>query len=176
MRAASQATWFTLRSPVNGTVQQLSVHTVGGVVPAAEPLMRVVPAHEQMEVQVYLQNKDVGFVRVGQPAKVKVAAFDYTRYGTIPGRVASVSQDAIEDTVNPQDSGKQAKAGNPDEEGSRYLVRVVLQRATMRVDGRVVPLLPGMAVTAEIKTGRRRVINYFLSPLLREGSGSLHER
>jgi hemolysin D len=175
-RAASQAAWFTLRSPVNGTVQQLSVHTVGGVVPAAQPLMRVVPADEQMEVQVYLQNKDVGFVRVGQSAKVKVAAFDYTRYGTIAGRVVSVSQDAIEGSTNPQDNGGQAKERSPEDMGSRYLVRVALQRATMKVDGRLVPLLPGMAVTAEIKTGRRRVIDYFLSPLLREGTGSLHER
>lgn len=175
-RAASQATWFTLRSPVSGTVQQLSVHTVGGVVPAAQPLMRVVPADEQMEVQVYLQNKDVGFVRVGQSAKVKVAAFDYTRYGTIAGRVVSVSQDAIEGNTNPLDNGGQSKSGSPEDMGSRYLVRVALQRATMKVDGRLVPLLPGMAVTAEIKTGRRRVIDYFLSPLLREGTGSLHER
>ncbi len=175
-RAASQAAWFTLRSPVDGTVQQLSVHTVGGVVPAAQPLMRVVPADEQMEVQVYLQNKDVGFVRVGQPAKVKVAAFDYTRYGTIAGHVVSVSQDAIEGNTNPQDNGGRAKADSPEDMGSRYLVRVALQRATMKVDGRLVPLLPGMAVTAEIKTGRRRVIDYFLSPLLREGTGSLHER
>lgn len=175
-RAASQATWFTLRSPVKGTVQQLSVHTVGGVVPAAQPLMRVVPGDEQMEVQVYLQNRDVGFVRVGQSAKVKVAAFDYTRYGTIAGRVVSVSQDAIEGSTNPQDNGGQAKAGSPEDMGSRYLVRVALRSATMKVDGRLVPLLPGMAVTAEIKTGRRRVIDYFLSPLLRQGTGSLHER
>jgi len=175
-RAASQAAWFTLRSPVDGTVQQLSVHTVGGVVPAAQPLMRVVPADEQMEVQVYLQNKDVGFVRVGQPAKVKVAAFDYTRYGTIAGHVVSVSQDAIEGNTNPQDNGGRAKAGSPEDMGSHYLVRVALQRAAMKVDGRLVPLLPGMAVTAEIKTGRRRVIDYFLSPFLREGTGSLHER
>lgn len=175
-RAASQATWFTLRSPVNGAVQQLSVHTVGGVVAAAQPLMRVVPADEQMEVQVYLQNKDVGFVRVGQPAKVKVAAFDYTRYGTIPGRVVSISQDAVEGDTNSQEDTGQAKARSPEDIGSRYLVRVALQRATMKVDGRIVPLLPGMAVTAEIKTGRRRVIDYFLSPLLREGTGSLHER
>lgn len=177
VRAASQATWFTLRAPVNGTVQQLIVHTVGGVVPAAQPLMRIVPAEEHMEVQVYLQNKDVGFVRVGQQAKVKIAAFDYTRYGTIPGRVVSVSRDAVEGSANPQDSGGgQAKRSSSEDIGSRYLVRVALQRSTMRVDGRLVPLLPGMAVTAEIETGRRRVIDYFLSPLLREGTGSLHER
>lgn len=176
MRAASQVTWFTLRSPVSGTVQQLIVHTVGGVVPAAEPLMRIVPAEEQMEVEVYLRNKDVGFVRVGQLAKVKIAAFDYTRYGTIPGRVVSVSRDALEGSAIPQDDGGQSKRSSTEDTDSRYLIRVALQRSTMTVDGRVVPLLPGMAVTAEIKTGRRRVIDYFLSPLLREGTGSLHER
>lgn len=176
IRAASQATWFTLRAPVNGTVQQLIVHTVGGVVPAAQPLMRIVPAEERMEVQVYLQNKDVGFVRVGQQAKVKIAAFDYTRYGTIPGRVVSVSRDAVEGSAILQEIGEQAKRSSTADVGSRYLVRVALQRSTMKVEGHVVPLLPGMAVTAEIKTGRRRVIDYFLSPLLREGTGSLHER
>jgi hemolysin D len=177
-RAASQATWFTLRSPVNGTVQQLTVHTVGGVVPAAQPLMRVVPAQEQMQVQVYLQNKDVGFVRVGQQAKVKVAAFDYTRYGTIPGRVVSVSRDALEGSDSPEAGARRQRGSGTGggDSGARYLVRVALQRSVMKVDGRAVPLLPGMAVMAEIKTGRRRVIEYFLSPLLRQGTDSLHER
>jgi len=176
VRAASQATWFTLRSPVSGTVQQLIIHTIGGVVPAAQPLMRIVPTEEQMEVQGFLQNKDVGFVRVGQQAKVKVATFDYTRYGTVAGRVVSVSRDTVEDGAVLQDDGRQAKRSSSEDMGSRYLVRVALQRSAMNVDGRVVPLLPGMNVTVEIKTGKRRVIDYFLSPLLREGSGSLHER
>lgn len=175
-RAASQVTWFTLRSPVSGTVQQLAVHTVGGAVPATQPLMRIVPVEQQMEVQVYLQNKDVGFVRVGQQAKVKVAAFDYTRYGTIPGQVVSVSRDVVEGSASPQANTAAARTSGPEDSASRYLVRVALQRSTMTVDGRKVRLLPGMAVTAEIKTGRRRVISYFLSPLLREGTGSLHER
>lgn len=168
--SAAHAAWLTLRSPVDGTVQQLAVHTVGGVVAAAQPLMLVVPAGDQVVVQAYLANKDVGFVKEGQSAQVKVAAFDYTKYGTIPGRVVSVSREAID----ADDSG-QEEADTRNEQ-SRYLVRVALRRSTMRIDGQVRHLLPGMAVTVEIRTGKRRVIEYFLSPLLRQGSESLHER
>jgi hemolysin D len=176
LRAASQVAWLTLRSPVDGTVQQLTVHTVGGVVAAAEPLMVIVPEDEQLEVQAYLQNKDVGFIKLGQPAQVKVIAFDYTRYGTIRGRVVSISRDAVESSAEPASSAGGQEKGSAFPQNPRYLVRIALARSAMNVDGDTKPLLPGMAVTVEIKTGKRRVIDYFLSPLLRQGSESLHER
>lgn len=175
LRAASQVDWLTLRSPVDGTVQQLTVHTVGGVVAAAQPLMLIVPDGEQMEVQAYLQNKDIGFVKVGQPAQVKVVAFDYTRYGTIRGRVVSISRDAVESPVGPGTATGQEKSSSTPQE-PRYLVRIALAKAAMNVDGDLKELEPGMAVNVEIKTGKRRVIDYFLSPLLRQGTESLHER
>jgi len=177
--AASHAGWLTLRSPVSGTVQQLTVHTVGGVVQAAQPLMLIVPADVHMQVEAFLQNRDVGFVKQGQSAQVKVAAFDYTRYGAIPGRVMSVSRDAIESNDARQDAGD-LRQRNDDiqgqDGGSRYLVRVALDKSTMFVDGHVQRLVPGMSVSVEIKTGRRRIIEYVLSPILRTGSGSFHER
>lgn len=176
LRAASQVGWLTLRSPVAGTVQQLTVHTVGGVVAAAQPLMLIVPEGEQLEVQAYLQNKDVGFVKLGQGAQVKVVAFDYTRYGTIPGRVVSISRDAVASSVEPSSGATGQEKDSPTPPSPRYLVRIALAKSTMNVDGETKPLLPGMAVTVEIKTGKRRVIDYFLSPLLRQGTESLHER
>lgn len=149
-----------LTSPVDGTVQQLTVHTVGGVVPAAQPLMQIVPKQATVEMEAFMANKDVGFVQAGQEAQVKVDAFEYTKYGTIPAKVSHVSQDAIQD----------------EKKGLIYSVKVVLTQPTISVDGRQVSLSPGMSGSVEIKTGTRRVIEYVLAPLLQHGRESLHER
>jgi hemolysin D len=176
--AASHAGWLTLRAPVDGTVQQLTVHTLGGVVQAAQPLMLIVPAERHVQVDAYLENKDVGFVRVGQSAQVKIATFDYTKYGTIPGQVISMSRDALNGEPAPRDRDPAELDRTEDKpsQGPRYLVRLRLDRSTMNVDGRTEQLIPGMSVNVEIKTGRRRVIDYVLSPILRRGTDSLHER
>jgi hemolysin D len=160
LRAGSHARLLMLRAPVDGTVQQLNVYTVGGVVPAAQPLMLIVPTQKQVEVEATLENKDIGFVEPGQAATVKVSAFDYTKYGTIPGHVAVVSRDAIEDK----------------DRGLLYSVKILLHRANVQVQGKPVALTPGMSVDVEIKTGTRRVGEYVLSPLLRYQHESLHER
>lgn len=149
-----------LVSPIDGVVQQLAVHTLGGVVTPAQPLMIIVPLDHPVEVEAQVENKDVGFVKEGQPVEIKVETFPFTLYGTIPGTVLSVSDDAA-----------------PVEQvGLVYPTRVGLDRSTIRVDGKLVPLLPGMAVTVEIKTGQRRVIEYLLSPLLKAVKESLRER
>jgi hemolysin D len=152
------------------------MHTIGGVVPSAQPILLIIPTGQELEVQAYLENKDVGFVKVGERAQVKVTAFDYTRYGTIPGRVVSVSRDALEARGAYQDEAAPQRTSSGTTESPRYLVRVALARSTMNVDGDTKRLLPGMAVTVEIRTGKRRVIDYFLSPLLHQGTESLHER
>jgi hemolysin D len=149
-----------LTSPVDGTVQQLTVHTVGGVVPAAQPLMQIVPKQSTVEMEAFMENKDVGFVQAGQDAQVKIDAFEYTKYGTIPAKVSHVSQDAIQD----------------EKKGLIYSVKVVLTQPTINVDGRQVMLSPGMSGSVEIKTGTRRVIEYVLAPLLQHGRESLRER
>lgn len=141
-------------------MQQLAVHTVGGVVTEAQPLMLIVPADEAVEIEAMLENKDIGFVQPDQPAEVKIETFQYTKYGTIPARVLTVSNDAI----------------NDEKRGLIYAVRVKMERSSLNVDGREVRLSPGMAVGIEIKTGRRRVIEYFLSPLMRYADESLKER
>jgi len=164
-RADSHSRLLKLTAPVDGTVQQLTVHTVGGVVPAAQPLMLIVPQQDSVEVEAFLENKDIGFVREGQDAQVKVDAFDYTKYGTLPGKMIHVSRDAIEDDKQ-QDEKKKLL----------YSVKVRLDASTLQVDGKPVELSPGMSVNVEVKTGARRVIEYVLSPLLQEAHESLRER
>jgi hemolysin D len=149
-----------LVSPIDGVVQQLAVHTVGGVVTPAQQLMVVVPQDHPVEVEAQVENNDVGFVKEGQPVEIKVETFPFTLYGTIPGKVVSVSDDAA-----------------PIEKvGLVYPARVSLDRATIQVEGREVKLSPGMAVTVEIKTGQRRLIEFFLSPLLKSIQESARER
>jgi hemolysin D len=159
-RAGEHSKLLKLVAPVSGTVQQLNVHTVGGVVPAAQPLMQIVPQEAALEVEAFLENKDIGFVQVGQDASVKIEAFDYTKYGTVPATVRHVSHDAIED----------------EKRGLIYASKIVLARHTLAAEGRTLALAPGMSVTVEIRTGTRRVIEYVLSPLIRHQRESLNER
>lgn len=160
IKANSRGDLMKLTAPVDGTVQQLSVHTVGGVVTPAQPVMTIVPANSPIEVEAYLSNQDVGFVHPGQKVEVKVETFSFTKYGTVKGEVISVSSDAIKD----------------EKLGLVFAVRVRLAKNTILVDGNNLHLSPGMAVMVEIKTTQRRVIEYFLDPLMRHASESLGER
>ena len=159
-KAGQKADLQRLTAPIDGVVQQLAVHTVGGVVTPAQPLMLVVPKEHPVEVEAQVENKDIGFVREGQTVEIKVETFPFTLYGTIPGTVHSVSTDAAA----------------VEKGGLIYPARVTMDRSTIEVDGNPVPLSPGMAVTVEIKTGQRRVIEYLLSPLLKSVKESLRER
>ncbi|MCS6291175.1 MAG: HlyD family type I secretion periplasmic adaptor subunit [Nitrospira sp.] len=163
-KAGQKAELQRLVSPIDGVVQQLAVHTVGGVVTPAQPLLIVVPQDHPVEVEAQLDNKDVGFVKEGQSAEIKIETFPFTLYGTIPGTVLTVSDDAV-----PIDKDKPA-------DGLVFATRVSLSRGTIPVEGKLVHLSPGMAVTVEIKTGRRRVIEYLLSPVLKSLQESLRER
>lgn len=160
VKAQEMSRLQTLRSPVTGTVQQLQVSTVGGVVQAAEKLMVIVPDNALLEVEVMLLNKDVGFVVPGQPVAIKIDTFPYTKYGTLSGEVVSVSKDAIKD----------------ERLGMVFPVRIRLSDKEILVENNWVALTPGMSVVAEIKTGRRRIIEYLLSPLQQYRSEALRER
>jgi membrane fusion protein, hemolysin D len=170
-----------LRAPVDGTVQQLAIHTIGGVVTPAQQLMTIVPLDSHLEVEAMVSNRDVGFVHPGEAAEIKVDTFSFTRYGLLHGEVESVSQDAIVRDKPPDKSGD-AKRGGPAETSEPagqellYAAHIALDRTQMQIEDRLVNLTPGMAVTAEIKTGQRRVIEYLLSPLLRYKQESLRER
>jgi hemolysin D len=149
-----------LTAPVDGTVQQLAVHTIGGVVSPAQPLMQIVPKQTRVEMEAFIENRDVGFVREGQTARIKIDAFEYTKYGTLDATVAHVSRDAI-----------------PDEKrGPIYAVKLVLRQPVLQVEGEAVPITAGMSGSVEIKTGSRRLIEYVLSPLVQHARESLHER
>ena len=169
-----------LTAPIDGVVQQLEVHTVGGVVTPAQALLAVAPSDSPIEVKAMVSNHDIGFVQAGQRAEIKVDTFNFTRYGLLHGKVVSVSQDSIV-REKPQDKsrgtfgGDESSSEPPGQELS-YAARISLDRTQMRVDDDLVNLIPGMAVTAEIKTGTRRIISYLFSPLLRYGHDSLRER
>ncbi|GLH77084.1 HlyD family type I secretion periplasmic adaptor subunit [Bradyrhizobium sp. SSBR45G] len=171
-----------LRAPIDGTVQQLALHTVGGVVTPAQQLMLIVPADSQLEAEAMISNRDIGFVNVGQSAEIKIDTFNFTRYGLVHGKVLSVSQDSIvrEKPADKQNGGKTAGAPSETSEPAGqefiYSARVSLDEKQMQVEDKMVALAPGMAVTVEIKTGTRRIIEYVMSPLLRYRQESLRER
>jgi hemolysin D len=149
-----------LTAPVDGVVQQLAVHTLGGVVTEAQALMVIVPDEAQVMAEVTLENKDIGFVSQGQDASIKLETFSYTRYGAVPATVKWVTPDAV----------------NDEKRGAIFPVTLVLNQKAINVDGKWVRLSPGMSLTAEIKTGQRRVIEYLLSPIQKAGQESLRER
>jgi hemolysin D len=166
-----------LTSPVDGVVQQLAVHTVGGVVTSAQPLLVVVPADAYLEIEAMVSNDDIGFVRAGQEVAIKVDTFNFTRYGLLHGKVMSLSQDAISrDKPQDKDGRTDAASNKSNSQQSFYSAKVSMDSAKMRVEGSLVNLGPGMAVTAEIKTGTRRIISYLLSPMIQYGQEALRER
>nr|WP_233119852.1 HlyD family type I secretion periplasmic adaptor subunit [Rappaport israeli] len=160
LKAKQRQALMTLKAPVSGTVQQLAVHTLGGVVTAAQPLMVIVPDNFQLVVKVRILNKDIGFVHTGQQAVIKIEAFPYTRYGYLTGSVQSISYDAIED----------------EQLGLVYAATITLDSDTLTIEGQKVKLGAGMNITAEIKTGKRRVIDYLLSPLQKTIDESMKQR
>jgi hemolysin D len=154
VKAQARQQQQTLVAPVDGVVQQLAVHTIGGVVTPAQTLAVIAPSSYQTEVEALLENRDVGFVKPGQHVEVKVDTFPFTRYGTVPGTVAFVSRDAVTD----------------EKRGLVFVARVKLDPSSS------IPVTPGMAVTAEIATDRRRVIDFFLDPIRRTTAEALIER
>jgi hemolysin D len=135
VKSTQRSSLQRLTAPVDGTIAQLAVHTVGGVVEAAKPIMVVVPSGDSLIVEAKVLNKDM--------------AFPFTRYGTVPGTIESIGSDAVED----------------EKLGLIYTVRVKLARTTMARGDRMVQLSPGMAATADIKTGRRSILSYLVSPI-----------
>ncbi|WP_353227165.1 HlyD family type I secretion periplasmic adaptor subunit [Novosphingobium sp.] len=149
-KAQRRAGLAHLVAPTDGTVQQLQIHTIGGVVEPARTLMVIVPTHGEIEVEARVLNRDIGFVHEGQTASVKIDAFPFTRYGTVSGTVVSLSHDAV-----------------PDQKlGATYVARIRLDRASIDVNGKTVALTQGLGVTVDIRTGSRRIISWLLSPIM----------
>lgn len=160
IKAADRHRKQALISPVDGTVQQMEIHTVGGVVTPAQVLMIVVPANSKLEIEAMVLNKDIGFVKSEQAAELKVESFPFTKYGVIDGTVLHVSADAVQD----------------EDLGLVYPARVSMARTKMLVNDKWVNLTPGMNVTVEIKTGKRKIIEFLLAPLQRYQDESMRER
>lgn len=159
-KASQRERLTALTAPTAGTVQQLAVHTTGGVVTPAQVLLVVVPDQAHVTAEVTLENKDVGFVNIAQAAEIKLETFPYTRYGTVPATVTNITSDAV----------------NDEKRGALFPATLTLAQSMIDVDGKPVKLSPGMNITAEIKTGNRRVVDYLLSPIHRHTKESLRER
>ena len=147
-------------APVSGMVQQLAVNTVGGVLTPAQPVMVIVPEDAPLEAEVTFLNKDIGFIEIGQPTHIKIESFPYTKYGMIDGEVSFISGDAIED----------------EKKGLVYKGRIKLHNSIMHTNNRDIQLVPGMRLTAEVKTDEKRLIEYFLSPIITNGTQAFRER
>lgn len=167
---------MSIESPVDGIITSLNIHTVGGVVSPGQLLMSVVPTGGTIALDAYLNNKDVGFVKVGQEVAVKLEAFPFTRYGLIEGKVLSISHDSIEKQGEKPAKIKESDLENINQTTNNYYIKVELSRDYVDVDGQKVELLPGMVATAEVKTGVRRLIGYILSPLIQNVSEAARER
>lgn len=160
-------------------VQQLSVHTVGGVVTPAQTLAVIVPTDGPIEIEAMVSNRDIGFVHAGQDVAIKVDTFNFTRYGLLGGKVLSVSPDSIvHDRVEGPDRFGRAVPDTSEPKGQEllYVAHVSLDRTNIQIEDKEIDLFPGMAVTAEIKIGSRTIISYLLSPLLRYAQESFRER
>ncbi|GEO98311.1 HlyD family type I secretion periplasmic adaptor subunit [Methylobacterium haplocladii] len=174
-----------LRAPIDGTVQQLAVTTVGQVVTASQPLLVLVPSDGPFEIEALLLNTDIGFVAPGQNVTVKVDSFPFTRYGTAEGKVVRVSRDAVDerdasgstDTLSVvRSQGVSAANGTPRTQNLVFPVTVEVWKNNIVADGKPVALTPGMTVQVEIQTGTRRAIDYILSPIRETTSTAGHER
>jgi hemolysin D len=181
LKAEQKTRLQLLTAPVDGMVQQLAIHTVGGVVTPAQSLLMVVPSDSRLEIEAMVSNRDIGFVHPGQEAEIKIDTFNFTRYGLLHGEVLSVSQDAVirdrqQDRSNDRELGTQNDTSEPKGQELNYSARISLDRTRMQIDDRMVNLSPGMAVTVEIKTGSRMILSYLLSPLLRYRQETLRER
>jgi hemolysin D len=159
-KADEKASLTILRAPTDGVVAQLAVHTVGAVVKPADALLVVVPVGSDLMVEARVLNRDAGFVREGQPVQVKLEAFPFTRYGVVHGAIEHISRDAVDD----------------EDRGLVFTTLVRLPKPWLTIADHRSLLAPGLAATAEIRTGERRVIEYLLSPLARRVKEAGRER
>lgn len=161
-----------LRSPMRGTVKSIRVSTIGGVVQPGQELMLIVPIEDTLVIEAFVRPADVAFLRPGQPATVKLSAYDYAIYGGLDGTLEFISPDTMRD----ERRGTLAAAGDPEETGAFYRVLVRTRSSALRgPDGKDLPILPGMTATVELLAGRKTVLQYLLKPLTRASEG-LRER
>jgi hemolysin D len=182
-KAAATVDHLTLRAPIAGRVQSSVIANVGQVVTSGQEVMRVVPEDSTLEIEAYVLNRDIGFVNVGQEAVVKVESFPFTRYGSVKAHVIRIAKDAIPSPDASAIEGDPARAsaasGFAGGERTQNLVFAVVLKpdvSSIAADGVEQPLTSGMAVTVELKTGARRLLEYVFSPLVEVASRAMRER
>ncbi len=182
-KAEAELDRLTLRAPIAGRVQSSIITNPGQVVTSGQEIMRIVPEASGLEIEAYVRNRDIGFVSVGQEAAVKVEAFPFTRYGVIKAHVVRIARDAIPEpdagAIEGDPARVSAAQGFAGGERTQNLVFPVVLKpddASITVDGVAEPLTSGMAVTVELKTGARRMLEYLFSPLVEVASKAMRER
>ena len=153
----------TVVAPCDGRVYNLAVHTEGGIVTDAQPLMIIVPDDVKLQFEVYADNKDIGFITTGQTAEVKIETYNFQKFGIVEAEVAEISADSVDDKQDPERNRKFRLLLNPTKDN-------------INVFGKKAELVPGMAVSAEIKIKEKRIIDYFMDPFRRYTSEALRER
>jgi hemolysin D len=184
-KAGAKLARTKLFAPTSGTVQALAVTTIGQVVTTGQQLLTIVPDGGRIQAEVYVSNTDIGFIKVGQDVVVKVDTFPFTRFGSLHGKVIDVANDAIDEQTAHRQQANPTSTANANATGGGapgqpqnfvFLVTVALEESAMKIDEKVIPLTPGMTLSAEIKTDDRRIIGYLLSPLSKVASEAFRER
>ena len=182
-KAEAMVDTLTLKAPIDGRVQSSIITNVGQVVDSGQEVMRIVPQDSRLEIEAYVPNQDIGFVRVGQEAVIKVESFPFTRYGSLKAKVIRIAKDAIPSPDASAIEGDPTRvskasgfAGAERTQNLVFAVELEPNASTIMVDGVARPLTSGMAATVEIKTGSRRLLEYLFSPVVEVGSKAMHER
>jgi hemolysin D len=182
-KAQAELDHLTLRAPIAGRVQSSIITNVGQVVTSGQEIMRIVPEDSGLEIQAYVRNRDIGFVSVGQEAVVKIESFPFTRYGSIKAHVVRIAKDAIPEpdanAIEGDPTRVSSAAGFAGGERTQNLVFPAVLKPdveTITVDGVLEPLTSGMAVTVELKTGARSMLEYLFAPLVEVASKAMRER
>ncbi len=182
-KAQAKLSHMTLTAPISGIVQASAATNPGQVLTSGQEVMRIVPGEGGLEAEVYVVNRDIGFIKVGQDAVIKVEAFPFTRYGVINAKVTQIAADAIpEPDANQQEGDPVRSTHNAGLAGAQrtqnlvFSVKLRLASTSMEVDGRPLPLTSGMAITADFQTGRRNLLEYLFSPVVEVGTQAMRER
>jgi adhesin transport system membrane fusion protein len=148
----------TIVAPVRGTVKNVRVNTIGGVIQPGEHILEIVPLEEQLLVEGKIRPSDVAFLRPGLPAKVKITAYDFAIYGGLDGHVEYISPDTLKDD-------QKAASGRPDD--TYYRVLILTDKSTLHAGNKELPIIPGMIATVEVRTGEKTILDYLLKPVLK---------
>lgn len=150
-----------IRAPLRGIVKNIKINTVGGVVQAGQEIMEIVPLDDKLLVEAYIRPQDVAFVHPGLPAIVKITAYDYSLYGGLEGKVTLISPDTLRDKTRPSELNL-----NPDEAYYRILVETTENSLTDK-NGKMMPIIPGMIASVDVKTGEKTIFQYLIKPITR---------